>query len=82
MGNIAGFSEGFGAFLGAHECLFHDDHLYILAPIQAVDLGEEAQSFTADPDITIEQLSPEKTGERIVTSCNKLESDFHTTCTG
>ena len=30
MGNIVGFSEGFGAFLGAHECLFHDDHLYIL----------------------------------------------------
>ena len=68
MGNIVGFSEGFGAFLGAHEALFHDDDLYILAPIQAVDLGEEAQSFTADPDITIEQLSPEKTGERNVTT--------------
>ena len=67
IGNVAGFSEGFGVFLGAHECLFYNNQLYILAPIQAVDLGEEAQSFTADPDITRQQLSPEKTGERNVT---------------
>ena len=72
IGNVAGFSRGFGAFLGAHECLFYNNQLYILAPIQAVDLGEEAQSFTADPDITRQQLSPEKTGERNVTSSTSL----------
>ncbi len=72
IGNVAGFSRGFGVFLGAHECLFYNNQLYILAPIQAVDLGEEAQSFTADPDITIEQLSPEKTGERNVTAATNL----------
>ena len=72
IGNVAGFSRGFGAFLGAHECLFHDDHLYILAPIQAVDLGEEAQSFTADPDFIIQRADTGMTGERFVTTSTNL----------
>lgn len=33
-----------GAFLGAHECLFHNNHLYILAPIQLLDLGDDAEN--------------------------------------
>ena len=27
-----------GAYLGCHECVFHNNHLYILAPIQRVDV--------------------------------------------
>ena len=64
--------SGSGAFLGAHECLFHDDDLYILAPIQHLDLGDEATNATADPDITIQQLTSEKTGERNVTTSTDL----------
>ena len=64
--------SGSGAFLGAHEALFHDDNLYILAPIQHLDLGDESTNATADPDITIQQLTAEKTGERNVTSSTDL----------
>ena len=61
----------FGAFLGAHEVLFYDDHLYILSPIQKVDFGDDFQSII-NPDVDIEQLSEEKTGERNVTRSTNL----------
>ena len=64
--------SGGGAFLGAHECLFYDDHLYILAPIQNLDLGDNPTNPQADPDITLEQLSPEKAALRNVTNQTDL----------
>ena len=70
--------SGSGAFIGAHEALFHDDNLYILAPIQHLDLGDEATNTAADPDITILRISPERSGfERNVTT----ETDLNPTST-
>ena len=61
----------FGAFLGAYEALFHNNNLYILAPIQKVDFGDDYQSII-NPDVNIEQLTAEKTGERNVTTSTNL----------
>ena len=35
-----------GAYLGCHECLFHDDALYMLCPIQRVDYDADADETT------------------------------------
>ena len=59
--NELGFD--FGAFLGAHEALFHNNQLYILVPIQKADLGDGTRSVV-NPDIHIEQRSAEKSGSR------------------
>ena len=60
-----------GAFLGAYEALFHNNHLYILAPVQKANLGDDFQSII-NPDVNIEQLTAEKTGERNVTTTTNL----------
>ena len=60
-----------GAFLGAYEALFHNNHLYILAPVQKAQLGDDFQSII-NPDVNIEQLTAEKTGERNVTTTTNL----------
>ena len=67
--NELGFD--FGAFLGAHEALFHDNNLYILVPIQKADLGDDTRSII-NPDVNIEQRSAEKSGERNVTTATNL----------
>ena len=61
----------FGAFLGAYEALFYNNNLYILAPIQKADLGNDTQNII-NPDVNIEQRSAEKTGERNVTTNTNL----------
>ena len=50
-----------------------------LRQIQAVDLGEEAKSPTADPDIIIDISDTGMTGERNVTSSTNL-NDINTPC--
>ena len=67
--NELGFD--FGAFLGAYEALFHNKNLYILAPIQKVDLGDDTRSVV-NPDVNIAQRTAEKSGERNVTTSTNL----------
>ena len=67
--NELGFD--FGAFLGVHEALFHDNNLYMLVPIQKVDLGDDTRSVV-NPDVHIEQRTAEKSGERNVTTSTNL----------
>ena len=50
-----------GAYLGAHECLFHDDTLYMLCPIQRVDYDEDADETTR---------SREKAAGMVLFSCD------------
>ena len=72
---LAGFldiNRELGAYLGAHECLFHDDNLYILAPIQSADFGENPTNMQADPDFIIEIADTGMTGERSVTTSTNL----------
>lgn len=57
--NELGFD--FGAFLGAHEVLFHNNNLYMLVPIQKADLGDDTRSII-NPDVNIEQRSAEQSG--------------------
>jgi len=71
IGNFNDEGLDFGAFLGAHEVLFHANQLYILAPIQKADLGDDTKSVI-NPDVDIEQLTAEKTGERNVTTATNL----------
>ena len=71
---IGDFNElglDFGAFLGAYEVLFHNNNLHILVPIQKADLGDDTQSIV-NPDVNIEQLTAEKSGERNVTTSTNL----------
>ena len=72
---LAAFSDihsEFGAYLGAHEVLFHNSHLYILAPMQSADFGEDATNTQADPDFIIERADTGMTGERSVTTSTNL----------
>ncbi|RKU20489.1 hypothetical protein C6503_05905 [Candidatus Poribacteria bacterium] len=71
IGNFDELGFDFGAFLGCYEALFHNNHLYLLCPIQKVDFGDDVQS-TINPDVNIEQLTAEKTGERNVTTATNL----------
>ena len=50
-----------GAYLGAYECLFYDDHLYMLCPIQRVDYDE---------DNGIYSRSREKAAGAVLFSCD------------
>ena len=50
-----------GAYLGAHECLFHDDALYFLAPIQRAD-------YDADDDATTRSRA--KAAGMVLFSCD------------
>ena len=72
---LAAFSDihsEFGAYLGAHEVLFHNNQLYILAPMQSADFGEDATDTQADPDFIIERADTGMTGERSVTTSTNL----------
>ena len=60
-----------GAYLGAHEALFHNNYLYILAPIQLLDLGEDAQQ-AASPTFRITAEDTGMSGERSVTTSTAL----------
>lgn len=61
-----------GTFLGAHEALFHNNQLYILAPIQLLDLGDDATSTDVHPTFRITREDTGMTGERSVTSSTNL----------
>ena len=72
---LAAFSDihsEFGAYLGAHEVLFYNNHLYILAPMQSADFGEDATDTQADPDFIIEIADTGMSGERNVTTSTNL----------
>ena len=72
---LAAFSDihsEFGAYLGAHEVLFHNNQLYILAPMQMADFGDDATNTQADPDFIIEIADTGMTGERNVTTSTNL----------
>ena len=72
---LAAFSDihsEFGAYLGAHEGLFHNNQLYILAPMQSADFGEDATDTQADPDFIIEIADTGMSGERNVTTSTNL----------
>ena len=72
---LAAFSDihrEFGAYLGVHEVLFHANHLYILAPMQMADFGEDATNTAADPDFIIQIADTGMTGERSVTTSTNL----------
>ena len=44
LADLTASGDAGGAYLGAHECLFHDDNLYMLCPIQRVD--EDSGTYT------------------------------------
>ena len=72
---LAAFSDihsEFGAYLGAHEVLFYNNQLYILAPMQMADFGDDATNTQADPDFIIEIADTGMTGERNVTTSTNL----------
>ena len=61
-----------GSYLGVLECLFHENHLYLLAPIQRLDLAESATRTDAKPTFRIEIKDTGMTGERFVTGSTNL----------
>ena len=69
IGHFNELGLDFGAFLGVHEVLFHNNQLYILVPIQKAYLGDGTRSVV-NPNVHIEQRSAEKSGsgERNVTT--------------
>ena len=72
---LAAFSDihsEFGAYLGAHEVLFYNNQLYILAPMQSADFGDDATNTQADPDFIIEIADTGMSGERNVTTSTNL----------
>ena len=72
---LAAFSDihsEFGSYLGAHEVLFYNNQLYILAPMQMADFGDDATDTQADPDFIIERADTGMTGERSVTTSTNL----------
>ena len=71
VGDFNELGLDFGAFLGAHEAVFYNNHLYLLCPMQKVDFGDDVQSII-NPDVNIEQRSAEKSGERNVTTSTNL----------
>ena len=71
IGDFNDIGLDWGAFLGAYEALFYNSNLYILAPIQKADFGDDFQSVI-NPDVDIEQLTAEKSGERNVTTSTNL----------
>ena len=72
VGHFDELGFDFGAFLGVHEVLFHNNNLYILVPIQKADLGENARDTAAYPDFIIEIEDTGMSGERYVTSSTNL----------
>lgn len=60
---LTALSAGGGAYLGAHEVLFHNNFLYILAPIQRVDTDDSTNPATYS-------RSREKTAGMVLYRCN------------
>ena len=46
LADLTVLDDAGGAYLGAHECLFYDDVLYMLCPIQRVDYDEDDDETT------------------------------------
>ena len=46
LADLTVLDDAGGAYLGCHECLFHDDVLYMLCPIQRVDYDEDDDETT------------------------------------
>ena len=46
LADLTDLDENGGAYLGALECLFHNNQLYILAPIQRVDYDEDDNEYS------------------------------------
>ena len=61
-----------GSYLGALECLFHNNFLYLLVPVQRLDLAESATRLDARPTFRITREDTGMTGERIVTGSTNL----------
>ena len=59
-----------GSYLGVLECLFHENHLYLLAPIQRLDLGEAATRTDANPTFRVTREDTGLTGERLVSTAH------------
>ena len=50
--SVVKIGESFYHYLGVHECLYHNNYLYLLCTLQHVDLGEDVEG-DADPDFQI-----------------------------
>ena len=61
LADLTTLDDAGGAYLGAHECLFHDDALYFLAPIGRVDSDEDDDATTR---------SREKAAGMVLFSCD------------
>ena len=59
LADLTALSDDGGAYLGAHECLFHNNQLYFFAPIQRVD--EDSGTYTR---------SREKAAGAVLFSCD------------
>ena len=59
LADLTALSDDGGAYLGAHECLFHNNQLYFFAPIQRVD--EDSGTYTR---------SREKSAGMVLLSCD------------
>ena len=49
LADLTALDDAGGAYLGCHECLFHDDALYFLAPIQRVDSDDASPTTQCLP---------------------------------
>ena len=59
LADLTALDDAGGAYLGAHECLFHNNQLYFFAPIQRVD--EDSGTYTR---------SREKSAGMVLLSCD------------
>ena len=62
LADLTALDDAGGAYLGCHECLFHDDTLYMLCPIQRVDADD------ASPPVYTR--SREKAAGMVLFSCD------------
>ena len=53
VGALATIAGHFAAYLGAVECLFHNNFLYVLCPIQAIENPDVLTQSIADPTIRV-----------------------------
>ena len=63
LADLTALDDAGGAYLGAHECLYHNSQLYFLAPIQRVN--EDSGTYTR---------SREKAAGAILFSCNVTDA--------
>ncbi len=69
---LTDLDEAGGVYLGVHEALFHNNFLYLLAPIGLMDLAESATRSDARPTFRITREDTGMTGERSVTGSTNL----------